>query len=263
MQHWIRRVMIVAAIGALGTACGANSSSDVVELSEDGETIRATSTGYAVTMADHGRLLDVKVGEQIEVSLVDSDATGRWGSALAAEGTVFVRELPDSQVGPTGTPRLRQFLFEATRPTNGYTILQLKRSLGRSTTGTFNLAVRVEPAPSRRCGVGQSSCAPGQICEQTVPRGGSQPVGICVDAPTAARGCGTRGGISCGASEFCNFALYGQSESMCGTDGRGGRCEPRPTRCAREDAPVTACDGRSYPNACAANAAGATVRTRL
>ena len=98
MQHWIRRVMIAAAIGALGTACGASAGSDMAELGEDSETIRATSTGYAVTMADHGRLLDVKVGEQIEVSLVDSDATGRWGSALAAEGTVFVRELPDSQV---------------------------------------------------------------------------------------------------------------------------------------------------------------------
>jgi len=70
------------------------------------------------------------------------------------------------------------------------------------------------------------------------------------------RRCGTRGGVSCSAEQFCNF----EPDKDCGGTDRGGLCEGKPQGCTADYRPVCGCDNRSYGNACGAYAAGVSVK---
>jgi hypothetical protein len=67
--------------------------------------------------------------------------------------------------------------------------------------------------------------------------------------------CGGFAGTLCGAGEFCNYA----AQDGCGFADALGKCQPIPQFCTQEAVPVCGCDGETYSNACAANAAGAAV----
>lgn len=69
--------------------------------------------------------------------------------------------------------------------------------------------------------------------------------------------CGTRGAGPCDKSLFCQFPV----SSACGETDLPGTCAVRPQVCAQDYAPVCACNGATYSNACAAAAAGTSVRT--
>ncbi len=69
--------------------------------------------------------------------------------------------------------------------------------------------------------------------------------------------CGSRGMARCAAGEFCNFPQSAQ----CGYTDSPGRCTLRPETCAKDYRPVCGCNRRTYPNVCAANAAGVSVLT--
>jgi hypothetical protein len=55
----------------------------------------------------------------------------------------------------------------------------------------------------------------------------------------------------CGANEYCDFA-----NNSCGAGDQSGICRQRPEICPDIFAPVCACDGKVYPNACVANRSG-------
>jgi len=74
-------------------------------------------------------------------------------------------------------------------------------------------------------------------------------------ASTGAAVCGTRGAAACPVGTFCDYV----AGSNCGADDRGGRCEPIPQMCTREFMPVCGCDGTTYPTACVAHTAAASV----
>jgi hypothetical protein len=86
---------------------------------------------------------------------------------------------------------------------------------------------------------------------------GPIPVRDAGPAPDAALArCGTRGGVQCGAGQFCNF----EPDPQCGATDRGGICEARPQVCTAIYDPVCGCDNRTYSSDCSAHGAGVSVK---
>lgn len=67
--------------------------------------------------------------------------------------------------------------------------------------------------------------------------------------------CGSRGLPECAEGSFCDFP----PGANCGRADAPGRCAPKPELCTFEFNPVCGCDGVTYGNACAAEAAGVSV----
>lgn len=66
--------------------------------------------------------------------------------------------------------------------------------------------------------------------------------------------CGTRG-----VPGACSEGLYCAYRSQCGATDSGGTCTSKPQMCTREYMPVCGCDNHTYPTACEAARAGASV----
>jgi hypothetical protein len=76
--------------------------------------------------------------------------------------------------------------------------------------------------------------------------------------PREGKGCGFWGTYACNAGQYCNW----KAEDICGAADAAGVCSYKPQVCNKMYAPVCACDGKTYGNACMAAAAGASVSSQ-
>lgn len=79
--------------------------------------------------------------------------------------------------------------------------------------------------------------------------------GVCEIATPAS--CGGIAGLTCAADQWCD---YGGPTAQCGAADMLGTCQTRPEVCLAVYDPVCGCDGQTYSNSCAANAAGVDVQ---
>lgn len=105
------------------------------------------------------------------------------------------------------------------------------------------------------------SCGAGQESWNLV---GIEPVICCLPkkgGPFPPPGiCGGIAGFACLADQFCNYEQpKGQG---CEVADAAGKCEAKPGACTLDYNPVCGCNGETYSNACAAHAAGISVKAR-
>ncbi len=101
-----------------------------------------------------------------------------------------------------------------------------------------------------QCQVIDFQCAENQVVFSSADCGCG-----CIDVEPPGAECGGFAGLTCAEGQFCEYPVG----SFCGGADELGHCKDLPEACPEIYAPVCACDGQTYGNACEANAAGQSV----
>jgi len=207
-----------------------------------------------------------------------SDADGAFDLTLACSGSQCMHECAADDSCPTGSDCHRVLCIRAPCPSychptpvvhagdacdesycgvrpRSVTLMCDDGSIGGNTgrclrnedLTTCSWEIRACPAPS--CPPNTRFCIRGTHYDGTP--------GVCACVPDAATpvACGARLGNTCATGQFCSFP----ASAICGRADGTGTCATRPDVCITLYRPVCGCDGTTYSNSCAANAAGMSV----
>ncbi|MEQ8404122.1 MAG: Kazal-type serine protease inhibitor [Oceanicaulis sp.] len=113
------------------------------------------------------------------------------------------------------------------------------------------------------CALILAACAQAPAASPETP---PEPSGPFVASPGALVGvgeaCGGMMGLRCAEEPEARQYCHMEPQAMCGAADQMGECRVRPMACPRIYRPVCGCDGETYPNACEANRAGASVASQ-
>lgn len=212
-------------------ACSAETASDDGEPASSDETDEQDVKAKVIGEESNGKTVDVQLGRSFTIALAENPTTGYRWRVKSVDRTIGQPKdvyTPGGQPGQVGSGGTHKFTWKTNSPLNLVGKHKIDFELQRPWS---------ETAP------------PAKTFSVTID--------IKDTAPTAPK-CGGLAGLRCAAGSYCEFT----ATQRCGMADQMGTCEVQPQMCTAQYDPVCGCNGKTYSNGCAANAAGTSVASK-
>ena len=204
-----------------------------------------------LSASDDGGTFSVPAGYEVDILLQNIGPNGygneiRLSSDAATVIEVTIPATPANPGGPIHLYRLR-----ALYPGEVVVEIPFVSATGDGGRDAYRVTLEITNGSTTGSGGAGGAAAGGAGGAAGRAAGGA---GGADSGGHAGSGSGDCGGVTCAADQYCDWANDG-----CGDLSLGAICRPRPQACVLSYAPVCACDGHVYGNACEASSAGQDV----